>query len=204
MRTRVVLTLLTIPAVLGQAAFGQLTQGERDRAMSHLHATRKAFLDSIEGLSEAQWRFKPDAKAWSVAEVSEHIALSEESLAGLVRQKILKTPPAPEKTAEVAGKDEIVMKAIPDRSHKATAPEFLRPTGKWTDSRALAADFRQKRDELIRYIQTTQDNLRHHVAPHPAVGPIDAYQWVLLIAAHTERHVAQIAEVKSSPSFPGR
>jgi hypothetical protein len=35
-------------------------------------------------------------------------------------------------------------------------------------------------------------------------GPLDAYQWLLLISGHTERHLAQILEVKADPNFPRR
>jgi hypothetical protein len=31
---------------------------------------------------------------------------------------------------------------------------------------------------------------------------LDAYEWVLLIAAHSERHTKQINEVKTDPNFP--
>jgi hypothetical protein len=31
---------------------------------------------------------------------------------------------------------------------------------------------------------------------------IDAYQWLLFLCAHTERHLAQIREVKASAGFP--
>ena len=65
-----------------------LEQGERDRAMSHLHATRKVFLDSIAGLSDAQWNFKPAADRWSIAECAEHIAVSDDSLFDLMRQTL--------------------------------------------------------------------------------------------------------------------
>ena len=82
-----------------------LEQGERDRAMSHLHATRKAFLDSVAGLSDAQWNFKPAPERWSIAECAEHIAVSEDSLFDLLRQ-ILKSPAAPEKKAASHGKDQ--------------------------------------------------------------------------------------------------
>ena len=33
---------------------------------------------------------------------------------------------------------------------------------------------------------------------------MDAYQMFLMLAAHAERHVAQIAEVKASPGYPKR
>ena len=52
------------------------------------------------------------------------------------------------------------------------------------------------------YKRQTQDPLREHFFKHPVLGDLDAYQWILLISAHTERHVNQILEVKASPGFP--
>jgi len=31
---------------------------------------------------------------------------------------------------------------------------------------------------------------------------LDAFQWLLLLASHTERHVAQIEEVKTQREYP--
>lgn len=55
-------------------------QGERDRAMSYLHSKRKQFLDLADGLSEAQWNFKPGGEAWSLAELAEHLAVTERTV----------------------------------------------------------------------------------------------------------------------------
>jgi hypothetical protein len=38
--------------------------------------------------------------------------------------------------------------------------------------------------------------------PHPALQTIDGYQWVLLLAAHSARHTAQIDEVKGAAGYP--
>ena len=38
------------------------------------------------GLSEAQWNFKPATNRWSVAEVTEHIAATEDMLMNLIQQ----------------------------------------------------------------------------------------------------------------------
>jgi len=34
------------------------------------------------------------------------------------------------------------------------------------------------------------------------MGKLDGYEFVLLIAAHSERHTKQINEVKVDPNFP--
>ena len=64
------------------------------------------------------------------------------------------------------------------------------------------AHFKESRDANIAYLGTTQDDLRNHFAPHPALGLMDGYQWILLMTGHTERHIAQIQEVKADPKYP--
>ena len=186
---------------LATAFAAPLEQGERDRAMSHLHATRKVFLDSIAGLSDAQWNFKPAADRWSIAECAEHIAVSDDSLFDLMRQT-LKSAAAPEKKSAV--KDEFILRVVPDRSVKAKAPEFLQPKRRWPDRETLIAHFKQSRDRNIAYIQTTEDDLRSHFMDHPLLKTIDAYQVMLLLSAHCERHTAQIEEVKADSHYPKR
>ena len=193
---------MNMRTMLGTLAFAApLEQGERDRAMSHLHATRKVFLDSIAGLSDAQWNFKPAADRWSIAECAEHIAVSDDSLFDLMRQT-LKSPAALEKKSAV--KDEFILQVVPDRSVKAKAPEFLQPKRRWPDRETLIAHFKQSRDRNIAYIQTTEDDLRSHFMDHPLLKTIDAYQVMLLLSAHCERHTAQIEEVKADSHYPKR
>jgi hypothetical protein len=179
-----------------------LSAEEREAALKSLQATRDAFLKSIAGLSEQQWRFKPAPDRWSVAEVSEHIAVSESTLLGLVQTKFMMSPADPAKRAEVAGKDALILERIPDRSHKAQAPEFLKPTNRWATEAELIKAFDESRKATMDYIRTTNDELRDHFGQHPTLGTLDAYQWILLISAHSERHTKQIEEVKADPNFP--
>src|SRR5208282_4922561 len=82
-----------------------LSAEERAASLTSLQATHDAFLKSIAGLSEKQWRFKPAPDRWSVAEVAEHIAVSESTLLGLVQTKFMMSPADPSKRTEAAGKD---------------------------------------------------------------------------------------------------
>src|SRR6187401_13520 len=95
------------PAAKGPAQeSATLTTEERNKAIDYLKQTQKDFLAAIDGVSEAQWKFKAAPDRWSIAETAEHIAVTEGFIWGLVSEKIMKSPPAPEKRAEVAGKDE--------------------------------------------------------------------------------------------------
>jgi uncharacterized damage-inducible protein DinB len=179
-----------------------LTKEERERGMSELHATRKLFLDATARLSEAQWNFKPAPEVWSVAEVAEHIAVSEDMIFGLVTEKIMKTPAEPDKRAEGKGKDEMILEKVVDRSQKVQAPEMLRPTHRWATQQALIDHFKESRDRTIAYVENTPDDLREHFGEHPLLKQMDGYQWILLISAHSHRHTLQIEEVKANPNFP--
>ena len=100
-----------------------LTDAERDRLMEHLGKTQKALVDSVAGLSKAQWSYKPAADRWSVAECAEHLALAEQFIHGNV-VKILQSPavadPAP-------GKEDEILQRIVDRSQKFQAPAPVTP-----------------------------------------------------------------------------
>ena len=181
---------------------GTLTDEERERGMSELHATRKLFLDSVAGLSAAQWNFKPAPDVWSVAECAEHIAISEDRLFELITQQLMKAPAEPDKKAEAAGKDEVILEKVIDRSQKFQAPEMLRPTHQFATQQALLDHFKESRDRTIAYVEKTEDDLRAHFVPHRVLQLLDGYQWVLLISAHSHRHTLQIEEVKANPNFP--
>jgi hypothetical protein len=53
----------------------------------------------------------------------------------------------------------------------------------------------------MEFLKSTR-GLRVHVVDSPLGQPLDAYQWLLFISAHSERHTKQILEVKADPNFP--
>lgn len=187
----------TVPAVSTP-----LTPEEREFALKQYETTRDNFLKSISGLSQKQWTFKPAPDRWSVAEVAEHITVSESTIMGLIQKQIMTSPADPAKRAEVKGKDQIILQRMPDRSHKAQAPEMLRPTGRWATETDLVKVFEDSRKANMDYIRTTNDDLRDHFYTHPAFGLLDGYQWLLLLSSHSARHTEQIEEVKADPNFP--
>ena len=179
-----------------------LSSEERETALKNLQATHDAFLKSIAGLSEKQWRFKPAPDRWSVAEVAEHITISESTFLWTLQNEVMTSPADPAKRAEVKGKDEMVLKMVPDRTQKRHAPENLKPTNRWPNRDELTKAFEENRKATMDYVKTTTGDLPDHFAPHGSPGLLDGYQWILFISAHSERHTKQIEEVKADPNFP--
>ena len=194
------LTALAVPQGAVQDQVAQLAQKDRDAGVKYLEETRAKFLASIDGLSDAQWTFKAGPDRWSIAETAEHIAVSEGIILQLVTERIMKAPKVPADPARAT--DAKVIEVITDRSGKAQAPEMLKPTNRWPTRAALTQEFEAARKKTIDYVRTTKDDLRGHAMAHPVMQTIDGYQWVLLLAAHSARHTAQIEEVKTAAGYP--
>jgi DinB family protein len=178
-----------------------LTQAERERALRYLTDTRNGVSDAVKGLSEAQWKFKPAPDRWSVAEVVEHLALTEELVSKQVLADLNKAP-AGAANRDVKQVDAMIVDKITDRTTKFEAPPPVAPTGRWTPATALD-HFLDGRAQTIALLQSTPD-LRQHVINHPAFGPLDGYEWILAVAGHSARHTKQIIEVKADPNFPAK
>ena len=178
-----------------------LTQGERDYAMSQLHATRKMLLDAITGLSPAQWNFKPPTEAWSIGQYVEHVILTEDYVRRHV-EALLKKPPASGRQPAL-GNDTLYSRAADPDQPPAISDPSLEPKGSLASPEQAAQAFRERRDRTIAYIASTTDPLRAHADPD---GPeaLDAYQWFIRLAGHTERCVARINRIKAAPGFPAR
>ena len=183
----------------------ELTPGEIAKASRYLIQTRDALLESVTGLSAAQWEFKPAPDRWSIAEVLEHIILVETAILHNVRATI-EAPLAPPEW-EPSRTDDFIVTQVPMRTRyadrqgppKFTAPPQLCPTGRWSTTEAVAI-FLDRREQNLQMLNPGL--VRGRVISHPALGPWDGYQWLLAAGSHCSRHTAQIREVKEEPDFP--
>ena len=181
------------------ASAQEVTPAEKDRALQYLESTKKNVMETTKGLSEAQWNFKPAPDRWSVAQVMEHIAAAEDFLRDVTKDKVM-TSPAGESARDVKKTDEAVLAMVPDRTHKAQAPEPLVPSNRFGSPDGSLKHFAESRSATEDFLKSTA-GLRDHVMDSP-LGKLDGYEFVLFIAAHSERHTKQINEVKADPNFP--
>jgi DinB superfamily len=197
-RSVAVIALLT----LANASFvraQEVTPAENEKAMQYLESTKKGVLEATKGLSDAQWNFKATPDRWSIAQVMEHIAAAEDFIRAADVNQVMKSPPG-DPSRDIKKTDAAVVALVPDRSHKAQAPEPLVPSNRFGSPEGSVKHFLESRAETEKFLQNTS-GLRDHVADSP-LGKLDGYQFVLFIAAHSERHTKQILEVKADPNFP--
>jgi len=183
-------------AVMDRSA--RVTVAEREHAERYLAATRDRLVESLKGLSDAQWNFKPSPDRWSIAENMEHIAIVE----GRVQEIVGNMAQAPPDAADRGVKqvDAFIHVVIPMRHPRFKAPERVSPLGSRPGAQSLE-DFLASRSRTAELL-VSSPHLRGRVLPHPIFGPWDGYQWILAAGSHCARHTDQILEVKEDPNFP--
>ena len=174
-----------------------LTSEERSAAVAELEESRRRLLAALEGLTEDDWRRRPSPEGWSIAECAEHITAAELPLPKFAAVS-LTAQPSEEERLGIRGKDEYVRRFLRDRSQRGEAPERIRPKGRFATREDTVRAFEERRAANLAYVRDTSDPLRDRFAPHPFAGMIDGYQWVLFLAAHTDRHAQQIEEIRRS------
>jgi hypothetical protein len=77
------------------------------------------------------------------------------------------------------------------------------PSGKLTRDEVIAK-LKESRAKTLKFAEETKLPLKSHTMDHPfpAIGTLNAYQWLILVPLHNIRHNKQIEEVKADPNFP--
>jgi hypothetical protein len=177
-----------------------ITERERENALELLARSRQTLLDAVGGVTDAQARWKPDADRWSIFEYVEHLAVSDDALVDLV-QRTLESP-AQVETEEERRIREKKIRETPIPRGVNRAPDRLKPTGRFASLEEAVSHFLAARERTVEYASKTQADLRQHFTPHPVLGPLDAYQWLVGNARHAETHAGHIREIRAMEGFP--
>jgi uncharacterized damage-inducible protein DinB len=168
--------------------------------LDHLAANRRALRDAVDSVPLELRQTKPDGGAWSVADVLEHLALVETSIAGLLERKInegrangLGTETETSSVIESARDT-----AIQDRSYKIVSGEAMLPKSALSPEAAWSA--LERAGDALQKVVMEADGLAlgEISAPHRAFGPLSGYQWLAFAGSHESRHAAQIREIGAS------
>jgi hypothetical protein len=165
--------------------------------------TRNRVYERVAGLTDEQVFFRRSPNSWSIAELVEHMGLSERRLVKTFTKLIAQR----EEDGKVAGTaggfkpfslDQLVARAAVE---KFEAPEGVRPRGVHpAETLAEMRSSRQALEALRPRFESLDLNDATH--PHPAFGPLNVYQWIAFIGLHERRHLEQIESIILSPGFP--
>ncbi|MDQ1612101.1 MAG: hypothetical protein QOG00_2032 [Pyrinomonadaceae bacterium] len=178
---------------------------------------RRRLAARVENLSAPQQTFRPAEGAWSIAEIIDHLSITEQNMAQLIGMLLKKSEGARASAAVAAsdGVDTQTAAGAPPpfqpftldnyieqvREVKLTAPERVRPGGNVTLADALANLGRTRADiEALRPRLEAAD-LGAATYPHPAFGEFNSAQWLAFIGLHERRHLRQIENLMAAPGF---
>src|SRR5258708_9605687 len=176
----------------------EITPAEKDKALAYLESTKKDVPDATKNLSPPQWTFNAAPDRWSIAECMEHTAAAEDFIRGSVETGIMKAPPAPGR--DIAAIDAGIIANVPERKTKFQAPEAIKPTNRFGSPQAAIGHFVESRATTETFLKTTT-GLRDHAADSPNGQKWNAYQFILSLAAHRQRHTTQTNAVQTDPNY---
>ena len=203
MKPLLLLLLIFCISCLGlYAADAHMTTEDRTKVLHWLEESSQEFHAAIDGVTEEQWKWKPTPERWSVGETAEHIVLAEAMLFENVK-KAVSAPANPAWEEQTKGKTEFIVQVMAPRLGKAQAPEPIVPRNGMTLAQ-VKERFDQQRAEIVKFASDTSVALKEHTEQHPfpVFGTLNAYQWLIYVPLHTERHDKQIAEVKATNGYP--
>jgi hypothetical protein len=189
------LAWFTFFAAALSASANPMTQVEREHLVAHLEMTQAWLTDEVSSLSTAQLNFRPAPDRWTVAEVVQHLVVAEANYWKLLHDA-LKQPP--KKLKESATDADVLWYGIDRTRHDKTSQD-QNPKDQEIDAAQALKKFLAMHAQLLAMARSSDEDLRGHAVPEWGV---DAYQCLLEISAHEQRHILQIREIKASAGFP--
>lgn len=182
-------------ALVVQVSAEPLKAGDRQRLLAHLEMTESWLVSELSGLSQAQLTYRMTPDSWSIADVTEHLAIAEPQYWKNV-QDSMKQPPT---TDKIEATDAAILWYGIDRTNRQKTGEARVPHGTFKTAADALASFRKLRATMHEYAQSTTEDLRSHKLLE---GNMDVYQWFLMISTHSQRHILQIREIKAHAGYP--
>ena len=176
-------------------AASSLSQRDREHLVAHLQMTATWLPDEISPLSAAQLNFRSEPSQWTIAEVLQHLVIAEPNYWKLLQDGVSHPPAAVKDKASDA---DVLWYGI-DRTRHDKTPAKQDPQGQNIKVWEALATYAKLHASMLDYAAKTSDDLRAHRVPEWGV---DAYQCLLEISTHEQRHILQIRAIKAAPGFP--
>jgi len=180
--------------------------------LAELHAeldrTRDALLAAVARVPAEAAALRAEADRWSVAEVVEHLRIVEDGVGRLLGKLGKQAEALGPETSSASVLSSLDRYGLSSPKRRIVAPNGVEPTGRATLAESLAglAESRRKLLELVHRVSGRA--LDELAAPHPLLGRLSFYQWLLFLAQHEERHAIQVCDtarrLSDQAPAPGR
>lgn len=168
-----------------------------EELLEYLEETRAAFLMAVAAVPPALRAARPVPGRWTLGEIIDHVAKVESSCVRLLNKKLAEAranglPDETDTTSIMAGFD---TGRLLDRTRRIEAPPIVVPTEGATVDEALAALARSRAALRAALVDASGLALATITFPHPALGVLNMYHWLLSVGGHDTRHAEQVREL---------
>ncbi|CAN5913487.1 DinB family protein [soil metagenome] len=168
--------------------------------LDYLDVTRASVLGAASMVPRERWGVRPAPDRWSVAEICWHLQRVESGVAKLIRKRASEARAAghPEEPADSPLRGTRDRFGLVDRTRRLEAPSSVAPPESLPagDAQRLLEESRTMLRAAIAEADGLALGLIMH--PHPVVGEINLYDWILFVGLHEQRHLQQIGEVAAA------
>lgn len=153
----------------------------------------------LDAFPPAQRSLRAADGGWSVTDIVEHLAMVEDG-SGRRIGSLIKGAAGTHDTATDPIAPTLDLFRVWQPTRPIVAPPMVTPTGALDFDAALAAQRTARARLMAAYDAASGLDLAAVSAPHPALGPLNAYQWGVFIAQHQHRHLHQMRTLASTLS----
>jgi hypothetical protein len=173
---------------------------------AHLEDTRSRVVAAALTLTPEDSARRPSPDAWSVDEILTHLGLVEPGVAKRIAKsvRLAKEAGLARETSEEPVLHFLDGRRIETGETKQVAPEFVDPKQILPQAGALAALARSREALNAALAEADGWALAEVVAPHPVLGPLNMYEWLIFLGQHERRHLAQLERTAAAVAARGR
>jgi hypothetical protein len=179
-----------------------MAQPPAEQVLFRLEASRAALLAAAGELDQDALDAHGGDGAWSAGQVMHHLVLVESAVQAVLSRLADRAPEGP---PQAGGQAPVALPAdISDAITSRPAFPGTEPTPGLPAARLLRelAESRARTREIAG--RAALRDMSHGRFPHPFLGRMDFYQWVLFLAEHETGHVEQVRAILAGLPAQGR
>jgi hypothetical protein len=172
-------------------------ESRTQEVLAYLALQRQALEHAVASVPAPLRGRRPTADRWCVAEIVEHLGIVEDSITRLLGAEVAAARKAGLGVELEEGPilPTLPLKRLLDRGSRITTGAAWVPSGA-VDSATGWETLVERRRALLELVGSGDGlELSRVVVRHPALGPLNGYQWIAFVGVHEERHTAQIRDV---------
>lgn len=148
-----------------------------------MEQTASGLIETLQHVSDSHFNRKPSAKKWSIAQVADHIYLSNQSISKALALHGMEVDRDP------AERIEELKDVFLDFTKTYESPSFIVPKKEAYNRQELMNDLLRSLQQIHRLMYNTELNV---LINHPAFGDISKLEILHFVLFHTQRHLRQI------------